>query len=199
MNIQMIRDFFDCRADSWDEGMVRNDRIINTILDNAQVNEGVEVLDVACGTGVLIPYYLERQVAAVTAIDLSEKMCAIARDKFLTEEKVTIICGDVNEFNPGQLYDRIVVYNALPHFPDDCQLISKLAELLRENGRLTIAHGMSRERINNHHRNVSPEIKKPLKPAIQLAEIMTEFLDVQTVIDNEEMYQLTATKPADRR
>ncbi len=179
--------------------MVRNDRIINTILDNAQVNEGVEVLDVACGTGVLIPYYLERQVAAVTAIDLSEKMCAIARDKFLTEEKVTIICGDVNEFNPGQLYDRIVVYNALPHFPDDCQLISKLAELLRENGRLTIAHGMSRERINNHHRNVSPEIKKPLKPAIQLAEIMTEFLDVQTVIYNEEMYQLTATKPADRR
>ena len=56
--------FFDRLAPGWDADMVRNDAIIGTILDNAGVTEGKVVLDVACGTGVLIPDYLKRRVAS---------------------------------------------------------------------------------------------------------------------------------------
>ena len=52
--------FFDSWAPGWDAGMVCDDRVIDTILDNAGVHAHSKVLDVACGTGVLIPYYLGR-------------------------------------------------------------------------------------------------------------------------------------------
>jgi demethylmenaquinone methyltransferase/2-methoxy-6-polyprenyl-1,4-benzoquinol methylase len=70
INQEKIVEFFDRLAPQWDADMIRNDEVINKILDNANVTEGKSVLDVACGTGVLIPDYLERKVSSVTAIDI---------------------------------------------------------------------------------------------------------------------------------
>ena len=50
-----IIDFFDRLAPQWDADMIRSDAVIEKILDGAKVRPGVSVLDVACGTGVLIP------------------------------------------------------------------------------------------------------------------------------------------------
>ena len=36
--------------------------------------KGRDILDVACGTGVLFPYYYEKGVASVTGIDISGEM-----------------------------------------------------------------------------------------------------------------------------
>ena len=48
--------FFDQCAPTWDAGMIKNDRIIETILDHTGICAGMDVLDVACGTGVMFPY-----------------------------------------------------------------------------------------------------------------------------------------------
>ena len=55
-----VIEFFDRCAPSWDAEMVKNDAIIGKILDNAEVTEGLDILDVACVTGLMIPHYLER-------------------------------------------------------------------------------------------------------------------------------------------
>ena len=47
--------FFDRCAPNWDAEMIRNEPVIRTILDNAGIRAGMDVLDVACGTGVLFP------------------------------------------------------------------------------------------------------------------------------------------------
>ena len=47
--------FFDRCAANWDAEMIKNDEIIEKILDNAEVAEGMDILDVACGTGVMFP------------------------------------------------------------------------------------------------------------------------------------------------
>ena len=60
-----VIEFFDRLASDWDAGLIRNEEIINTILDNAGVTAGKDVLDVACGTGVLIPDYLKRKVRSL--------------------------------------------------------------------------------------------------------------------------------------
>ena len=124
-----VVEFFDRLAPGWDAEMVRSDEIIRTILDNADVTAGKNVLDVACGTGVLIPDYLERNVASVTGIDISPKMAKIARSKF-PQESVTILCGDVETAAFDRQFDCVVVYNAFPHFPDPERLIRTLAGLL---------------------------------------------------------------------
>lgn len=186
MDKTSIEAFFDRAASSWDEEMIKDDLIIETILDNARVEKGNTVLDVACGTGVMIPYYLKRE-ALPTGIDLSKKMIEIASNKF---KDIEFIWGDVEELNDRK-FDRIIVYNAFPHFIDPEALIKHLVTLLKVNGTLTIAHGMSRERINHHHEGVASSISKGLMEASELAKIMSKYLDVYVSIDDDKMYQVS--------
>lgn len=188
-----VIDFFDRLAPNWDAELIRNDRIISLILDNAGVRTGKDVLDVATGTGVLIPDYLARGVASLTAIDISPKMVEIARGKF-AQENVTILCGDAENMDFGRQFDCIVVYNAFPHFPDPERLITRLAFLLKEGGTQTVAHGMSREKIDAHHHGTASHVSNGLMPAEELAAIFEKYLSVTVEISDERRYQVTGQR-----
>lgn len=193
VNKNDVISFFDSIAGHWDDNMVRDDEIINTILDNANVSEGKDVLDVACGTGVLIPDYLARNVQSVTAIDISPEMAKIAKEKF-EGEKVRIICGDVETENFDKKFDSIVVYNAFPHFPDPVGLIRVLASWLKEDGTLTVAHGMSRERIDRIHSGSAKRVSLGLVAAEELADMFERELQVTVQISDDKMYQVAGIK-----
>ena len=187
--------FFDALAPGWDAEMIKSDLKIGAILDNARVGAGDAVLDVACGTGVMIPYYLARGVKSVTAIDISPEMARIAKSKF-TQREVTVICGDVEETDFSQRFDRVVVYNAFPHFPDGERLVARLAGLLRDGGTLTVAHGMSREMIDAHHHGSARHVSNGLMRAEELAEIFGRYLELCAVVSDENMYQIVGVKRA---
>ena len=189
-----IIEFFDRCAPSWDAQMIKNDKIIETILDNAEVEAGMDVLDVACGTGVMFPYYLQRGVASVTGIDISPEMVKIAEEKFAGEEKITVFWGDVEEYAFEKKFDRIVVYNAFPHFPQPKRLVRTLAGLLKENGRLTVAHGQSREAIDGHHKGSAGKVSNGLMEAAGLKKIFDSYFDVEVMISNSRMYQVSGVK-----
>ena len=188
-----VIEFFDRLAPLWDADMVRSDEVIGVILDNAEVAECKDVLDVACGTGVLIPDYLARGVSSVTAIDIAPEMAKIARAKH-PQPEVTVLCGDVETEEFGRKFDCIVVYNAFPHFPDAGRLVRRLAALLKDDGVLTVAHGKSREQINAHHGGSAKHVSNGLMPADELAELFAEVLDVTAVIDDGRMYQVAGRK-----
>ena len=186
--------FFDRCAPSWDAELVKNDEIINKILDNAEITPGLDVLDVACGTGVMIPYYLERNAASVTAIDISPEMAKIAAEKFEGEPRVRVICGDVEETDFDRKFDRIVVYNAFPHFPNPKHLIRILAGLLKDGGRMTIAHGASRETIDAHHHGSASKVSNGLMEAEKLVRLFDAHFKVEVMISNRWMYQVSGVK-----
>lgn len=194
MEKQDVIEFFDRFAPTWDADMVKSDEIIGKILDNAEVGEGMDVLDVACGTGVMFPYYLERNVASVTGIDISPEMAKIAAAKTENEPKITVICGDVEEYAFPKKFDRIVVYNAFPHFPYPKRLIKVLASLLKGGGRLTVAHGASREAIDSHHKGPASKVSNGLMTAAELKKIFDKFFDVEIMISNSRMYQVSGVK-----
>jgi len=183
--------FFDRCAPTWDAGMIKSDEIIGKILDNAEVGEGQHVLDVACGTGVMFPYYLERNVASVTGIDISPEMAKIAAEKF---PDIQVICGDVEETEFDRQFDVIVVYNAFPHFPDPARLIKRLCSLLKDGGRLTIAHGASREVIDNHHHGVASKVSNGLMSADSLKKLFDPLFAVEVMIQSSRMYQVSGFK-----
>ncbi len=194
MKKEDIAAFFDRCAPNWDAEMMKSDTIIGNILDNAGVEAGQDILDVACGTGVMIPYYLERGVASVTGIDISSEMAKIAREKFADAEQVEILCGDVEETAFGRKFDRIVVYNAFPHFPNPQRLIQTLAGLLKEEGRLTIAHGASRESIDNHHKGPASKVSNGLMSAQSLKGLFDPFFEVEVMVSTGKMYQVSGVK-----
>lgn len=193
MNKQDVIAFFDGLAPQWDAEMIRHDEIIGKILDNAGITADTEVLDVACGTGVLLPDYLKRGVKSVTAIDISPEMVKIARRKF-PEENVHILCGDAEEIVPEPKSDCIVIYNAFPHFPDPEKLIRHLSACLKPGGRLTVAHGMSRADIDRHHSGAASRVSVGLLHEDALAALMAPYLRVITKISDEKMYQVVGEK-----
>jgi len=193
MDRQSVIEFFDRLAPQWDAEMIRSDEIIGAILDRAGVAAGKDVLDVACGTGVLIPDYLARDVRSVTGIDISPNMAQIARGKF-PKEKVTILCGDVEETDFGRQFDCVVVYNAFPHFPEPERLIARLASLLRPGGTLTVAHGMSREKINSHHSGHASMVSRGLMSAEELSELFGKYLSVTAALSDDRMYQVVGRR-----
>ena len=193
MNKQDIIDFFDSLAPTWDADMIRSDEVIGVILDNAHVREGSRVLDVACGTGVLIPDYIKRNVQSVTAVDISPKMIAEARAKFLYPN-VRFVTGDVENTDVGSGFDSIVIYNAFPHFPQPEELIGRLSALLAPGGCLTVAHGMSREKIDRHHEGSARHVSVGLMDEQALAGIFCKYLRVETVISDGRMYQVTGIR-----
>lgn len=193
MEKQDIIDFFDRCAVHWDDNMIRNDAVIGKILDNAGVSAGKDILDVACGTGVLFPDYLKRNVKSVTGIDISPKMAETAKRKF-TQENISILCGDVEEMKPDKLFDCIVVYNAFPHFPNPQKLIEKLSSMVKTGGTVTVAHGMSRAMIDSHHAGSAKSVSHGLMSENDLAEIFEKYLTVTVKISDDLMYQVVGIK-----
>lgn len=191
MNKQDVIAFFDRLAPDWDADMIRHDEVIHKILDIAGVASGMDVLDVACGTGVLFPDYLARNVGSLTAIDISSEMARIAQSKF---PDVQVICGDVETANFGKKFDCIVVYNAFPHFPDPENLIRVLSDLLKPGGTLTVAHGMSRAQIDHHHQGTASKVSVGLMHEDELAAIFSRYLIVREKISDDRMYAVCGTK-----
>ena len=186
-----IIEFFDSLAPRWDADMIRDDAIINLILDAGNVVAGADVLDVACGTGVLFPDYLKRNVGSLTGIDISPEMVKIAREKF---PQVQVCCADVEEAVFDKQFDCIMVYNAFPHFPKPERLIAVLAGLLKPGGTLTVAHGMSRAQIDHHHEGKASKVSNGLMHEDDLAAIFAKYLNVTVKISDERMYAVCGTK-----
>ena len=191
MNKQDVIEFFDRLAPGWDADTVRHDDIIAKILDTAGVKPGADVLDVACGTGVLFPDYLSRNVGSLTAVDISPEMAKIAQSKC---PRAKVYCADVMEVDFGRKFDCVVVYNAFPHFPEPEMLIETLSGLLKSGGKLTVAHGMSRAAIDHRHEGSAGNVSVGLMHEDRLAEIFSRYLTVTAKISDDRMYQVTGEK-----
>ena len=191
MDKKAVIEFFDHCAAFWDAEMVRREDVIRAILDNAGIRAGIDVLDVACGTGVLFPDYFSRGVRSLTGIDISPKMVRRARNKFPGTE---VICADVEEFSFGRRFDAVMVYNAFPHFPDPERLIGVLAGLTRPGGRLSVAHGMSRALLLSHHAGKASGVSIELPEAEALAALFEPWFDVDVLISDERMYQVAGVR-----
>ena len=187
MNKQEVKKFFDERAAEWDSHMIRSTEKIRSILYIAGVREGSDVLDVACGTGVLFPDYADIGINSLTAIDISPEMIKIAEKKY---PGATLICDDAETFDYNRLFDAIVVYDASPHFVDIEMLISHLSGYLRYGGKLTIAHSMGSLQLDRHHSGVK-HVSHVAVSAEELRSIFSRYLKVTASVSDEDMFLVT--------
>jgi len=193
MNKKDVIDFFDGLAPNWDAELVRNEAKISLILDYAGIADGVKVLDVACGTGALFPDYLARNVRQITGIDISPVMIELARSKF-SDPRIELINADIEDVSCPAPFERCIVYNAFPHFPDSARLIECLAGKLISGGRLTVAHGMSRAQINQHHSGGASKVSVELIDENELARLFRPYFKVDVVISDNDMYVVSGIK-----
>ena len=188
MDKKEVREFFDSLADTWDTDIIKVQWKIDKILDAAGVTQGKTVLDVACGTGILIPDYINRNICRCIAVDISRNMINIAKNKFSEYKNIEFLCADAETFKFNEKFDSIIIYNAFPHFANRNLLFENLLTHLNENGRITVAHGMSRETLIKHHSGKAEKISTILPQANELAEIMKPYFDIDVTLSTDEIY-----------
>lgn len=194
MDKKEIASFFDSLAESWDEEMIKSQWKIDRILNIAEVTQGKSVLDVACGTGVLVPDYISRNVRKYVGIDISHNMIEIAKNKFWGYGNISYICEDAETYKFSESFDCIVIYNAFPHFANRTLLFENLSAHLNNSGRITIAHGMSREDLTRHHSGRAESVSTILPEISELKEIMKPYFNIDTCISDNDMYVISGTK-----
>jgi len=101
---------------------------------------GAAILDLGCGTGEPILRYLLKRGCAVTGVDASAAMIAIARARF---PDTRFVVGDMRTLALGQTFDAVIAWHSLFHLPHDDQraMFATFARLLHPHGIVMFTSG----------------------------------------------------------
>lgn len=160
-----VREYFNSKAPVWDELIAEKDGAkLGALAARLGVASGSWVLDVGTGTGVFVPYLLERMNGGrLVCVDIAEEMLKRARAKNFTGN-VDYLHGDVTRLPLVEgIFDAVVCYSSFPHFQDKPRALAEIRRVLKEGGRLFICHTASREEINSIHRSI-PAVKEDVLP-----------------------------------
>lgn len=192
------RAFFDRLAPEWDANEVLSTpEKVRFILDFIDIREGMRVLDLGTGTGVLLPYIAERigPEGQITAVDYSVEMLRRAKEKFsnLSPRPVFLNSDFENETIPGT-YDRILLYCVYPHLHTPADTIKWLRSVnLAPGGLITIAFPSGPDFINNIHREKHSE-SDCLPSAADLAALLRLYgLDASVAQADDSSYVVNIT------
>lgn len=193
LNTSEIISYFDDKAPDWDACNKARPEKIQKILDLAQIHAGMRVLDVACGTGILFPYYLSREVTQIEGVDISQKMIERAREKF-SDPRIKLQTLDIEKATFKNQFERVMVFNALPHFKSPGQVIESLSRFTKIGGRLTIAHDMGREALNTVHYKKARSVSVGLISETELIHILSPYYQVDVSLCDAHLYVISGIK-----
>lgn len=188
-----IKQFFDHMADTWDEENWIDANKIAAIVTLAGIREGSRVVDIACGTGVLVPELLSRNPSLLLGVDLSDRMIERAREKY-TDPRLRLLATDLFAVKETG-FDTAMIFNAYPHFGDKRDLAAQAAKLLASGGRLMVAHGGGKQIINSCHTGEAvSHISWPLRSASEEAAEFSEFFEIDMTVDSPDIYLFSGIK-----
>lgn len=198
MNVESNRNFFNNKAEEWDNIVHHDPGKIQYLLNLLGPGKGEAILDVGTGTGVILPYLVDLTAGQgrITAIDLAEKMIQQAQKKY-GRYPIEFISGDVTFYPlPEKSYDAIICYSVFPHFVDPGLTVKRLAALLKPGGRLLIGHSESRDTINARHRNLGNSLISHGLPPVEEVTALLEEAGLQVVDqrDSETLYYVLGKK-----
>lgn len=194
MSNNYIYSFFEERASNWDNYASHNQEMISFLLNKVNIKNDDSILDVGCGTGA-ISFNLSKLTSnKVTAIDLSNKMIEIASNK-KHDNNLNFICCDFYDYQFKDKFDKIIIFDAYPHFIELEKFKMSLINNLKDNGIFVIMHDLGRGKLQTVHegRNVSCISRKISDPLTESKFYDDEF-DLLSAFENEEYYFLMMQK-----
>jgi len=188
VDVHQVEAYFNQMAQSWYENATPTSAIHHHVAFLAGVKPGMRVLDIGCGTGVMVAAYSDAQAKQIVGVDVSSNMIEYARMRFADDASVCFECCDITKYATDEPFDVAVIYNAYPHFADKQALANAVAGLLKDGGRFLVAHGKGRDDINDHHKDVPEDVTSHLLEARWECESWRHLFAVDTLVDTCDFY-----------
>ena len=171
---------------------------IRECLEYWNIQPGHYILEPGCGSGRLTEYLASAVgfEGKVYACDLSCEMIARAKKRNLPEQ-VIIYSGSVNSVPAADNYfDKVICFQVFPHFSDKILAMTEIARVLKPGGDLWINHLLSREEVNNLHRNASGVvISHKILPSDEMHRLLSDTgFRVVEIKDSSRGYRAHALK-----
>lgn len=188
-----IKEFFDKIAPTYDIHDHHDYKLIQSMIDEIDIQTGEDVLDLACGKGVISALLYQKSKKRVTAIDLSSAMIQFAQEKNIPNQEVEFLNLDFYDYDQKQ-FDAIVLFDAYPHFIDRRKLKEKIYDSLKENGKFAILHDISREGLKKCHDGHSPNISRVLEDVKSEARFFEDKFIISTAFEDEHCFKIIMVK-----
>ena len=195
----MLREYFNSRADTWDENIAEKDtNKLTGMAERLELKPGSVVLDVGTGTGVFLPYLLKNigKNGKIVALDLAEEMLAKAMAKY-SAENVEYLHADIMDIPVyEEMFDSVVCYSSFPHFQDKHKALTEIRRVMKPGGRVFVCHTSSRDHINEIHSTL-PGVENDLLPAPDEMRMLysNAGLTVVKIEEDAESYLAVGEKP----
>ena len=133
------------------------------------------VLDVGCGTGLLLAPLTKRldREARVVELDFALAMLAEVGRK-PGDGRVRRVCADARALPfPEGLFDAVLCFGILPHLGEARRAVGKLWRAVRPGGVLAVGHLMGSRELNAKHQSFGGPVGEDFLPAAgEVAEIL---------------------------
>ncbi|MCK4427101.1 MAG: class I SAM-dependent methyltransferase [candidate division Zixibacteria bacterium] len=167
------REFFNKQAVGWGEQYNQDDASqLRELVDRFDLEEGKTVLDVGCGTGILLTYLSEKvkEKGSVFALDFSWNMIFEAKKNRIhpTEEEkpqIHFINASVEALPlKDQRMDYITCLDTFAHVTDQKKAVYEMGRALKTGGQLFIAHSLGKKELAERHRLVGGVVEHDTLP-----------------------------------
>lgn len=107
---------------------------------NAEVQDGMRILDLGCGWGSMSVWLAERfpsaDIVAVSNSNSQREYISLRLQQKGLESRVKVITADINEFDPEKQFDRIISVEMMEHVRNHSRLFTNLSKWLAPQGKI---------------------------------------------------------------
>ena len=129
--------------------VLAEERALTETVSRARLRQGMRILELGCGWGSLSLFMAERlPQSTILAVSNSNSQRAFiegqARERGL--DNLQVVTADVNGFDPGETFDRVVSVEMFEHVSNWPELLSRVRPWLNADG-LLFLHVFSHARV----------------------------------------------------
>ena len=200
------KQFFNERADVWLDHCYRDPstgrldkhaKDFERLFSLLPLKQGDHVLDAGCGSGVLVPFLLERitETGFLYELDFADQMIEVNRGLHKRDNIAFIVSDAENQPLDKACCDAVICFSCFPHFHDKGKAVTALAGALKPGGVFVVSHFDSAEGINRHHGKFSAVMHDHLPgEAAMRALFRNADLSIEKFIDEAGFYCIIAGK-----
>jgi cyclopropane-fatty-acyl-phospholipid synthase len=114
---------------------------LDATVERADLKDGQQILELGCGWGSLSLFMAERlPLARITAVSNSASQRRTIEQAAAERrlENLRVVTADMNAFEPGQVYDRVVSVEMFEHMSNWTELLARIRAWLAADGRLFV-------------------------------------------------------------